>query len=341
MTFPDDTLPASRGTGLTMTPAIDRYKVLVDERLRRFGERTQPQSLYEPTHYVLASGGKRVRGVLTLLAADAVGGSGELIVDAGAAVEVMHNFTLVHDDIMDRAETRRGRPTVHTRWDEGTAILAGDVMIGMSYEAILRSTLDRKTEIMDALTRGLIDVCEGQALDCELARRVNVTLDDYIHMIGMKTARLAETAAEVGAIAGGGTVEQIASLRSYARNVGLAFQIQDDILDITADGAAFGKRIGGDVIEGKRTYLLVRALESVQGGADRVLLDWLVNDNGLPETEVAAMQDLYERNGLLDDARDAVRSYIERATGDLATLPHADAREALIAFADMLLERDS
>ena len=259
---------------------LDRYKTLIDERLRRFSERSEPQSLYEPTHYVLAGGGKRVRGVLTLLAADAVGGSAERVVDAGAAVETLHNFTLVHDDIMDRAETRRGRPTVHTRWDEGTAILAGDVMIGLAYEAVLRGELDRKLEILDALTRGIIDVCEGQALDCELAKRVSVSLDDYLHMIAMKTARLAETAAEVGAIAGGGTPEQIDALRSYARNIGLAFQIQDDLLDITAEGDAFGKRLGGDVIEGKRTYLLVRALETVHDGADRVLLDWLVNAGG-------------------------------------------------------------
>lgn len=320
---------------------FERYKLLIDERLRRFGERTEPQSLYEPTHYVLGGGGKRVRGVLTLLAADAVGGNGALAVDAGAAVETMHNFTLVHDDIMDRAETRRGRPTVHTRWDEGTAILVGDVMIGLAYEAVLRSALDRKLEILEAMSQGLIDVCEGQSLDCELARRVSVSLDDYLHMIAMKTARLAETAVEVGAIAGGGSPDQIEALRSYARNVGLAFQIQDDLLDITAEHATFGKRIGGDILEGKRTFLLVRALEKVRGGADRILLDWLVNSNGLPEAEVPAMKALYQNNGLIDEARDAVRHYIDLATADVASLPNRDARAELVDFARMLLERNS
>ncbi|MBC8144442.1 MAG: polyprenyl synthetase family protein, partial [bacterium] len=233
------------------------------------------------------------------------------------------------------------RPTVHTRWDSATAILVGDVMIGMSYDAVLRSNLDRKLEILQALSQGLIDVCEGQALDCELARRVHVSLDDYLHMIAMKTARLAETAAEVGAIAGGGSPEQIAALRSYARNVGLAFQIQDDLLDITAEHATFGKRIGGDVIEGKRTYLLVRALETVSSGADRILLDWLVNEGGLPEAEVPAMHDLYKRNGLLAEAREAVKMYIDRATNDIESLSNHEARKALVAFAEMLLERDS
>lgn len=324
-----------------MNPLFDTYKTLIDERLRRFGERTEPQSLYEPTNYVLGGGGKRVRGVLVLLAADAVGGSAAAVVDAGAAVETLHNFTLVHDDIMDRAETRRGRPTVHTRWDEGTAILAGDVMIGLAYEAVLRSDLERRIEILDALNRGVIDVCEGQALDCELAKRVSVTLEDYLHMIAMKTARLAETAAEVGAIAGGGSAEQVAALRSYARNLGLAFQIQDDILDITAEQAAFGKRIGGDIVEGKRTYLLVRALETVTRGADRVLLDWLVNEGGLPESEVRTMRELYERNGLVDEAHDAVRRYTERAAADIASLPDAASRDALLDFAELLLERNS
>jgi geranylgeranyl diphosphate synthase type II len=320
---------------------FSRYKTLIDERLRRFAERSEPQSLYEPTHYVLGGGGKRVRGVLALLAADAVGGCGADVVDAGAAVETLHNFTLVHDDIMDRADTRRGRPTVHTRWDEGTAILAGDVMIGLAYDAVLHSALDRKLEIIDALNRGIIDVCEGQALDCELARRVSVSLEDYLHMIAMKTARLAETAAEVGAIAGGGSPEQIAALRSYARNVGLAFQIQDDLLDITAESAAFGKKIGGDVIEGKRTYLLVRALETVGEAADREMLDWLVSANGLPESEVAAMRELYRRNGLLDDARAAVERYIDAAGRDIDTVADDDARAALRGFADMLLERNA
>jgi geranylgeranyl diphosphate synthase, type II len=322
-------------------PTLDRYKTLIDERLRRFGERTEPQSLYEPTHYLLGGGGKRVRGVLTLLAADAVGGSGERVVDAGAAVETLHNFTLVHDDIMDRAETRRGRPTVHTRWDEGTAILTGDVMIGLAYEAVLRSDVGHKLEILDALTRGVIDVCEGQALDCELAKRVSVTLDDYLHMIAMKTARLAETAAEVGAIAGGGSPAQIAALRSYARNIGLAFQIQDDILDITAEHADFGKRIGGDVIEGKRTYLLVRALQTITDGADRVLLDWLVTAGGLPEDEVPAMRELYERNGLIAEAQDAVRRFSASAADDVAPIADDEARRALTEFAEMLLERNS
>ncbi|HVK39906.1 MAG TPA: polyprenyl synthetase family protein [Candidatus Kapabacteria bacterium] len=324
-----------------MNPTFERYKTLIDERLRRFAERSEPQSLYEPTHYVLGGGGKRVRGVLVLLAADAVGGAADRVVDAGAAVETLHNFTLVHDDIMDRAETRRGRPTVHTRWDEGTAILAGDVMIGLAYEAVIRGELDNKLGILDALTRGIIDVCEGQALDCELARRVSVSLDDYLHMIAMKTARLAETAAEVGAIAGGGTPEQIAALRSYARNIGLAFQIQDDILDITAEQADFGKRIGGDVIEGKRTYLLVRALQSVTDGADRVLLDWLVDAHGLPATEVANMRDLYERNGLIAEAHDAVRSFTARAESDVAAHFDESARQSLTDFAEMLLERNS
>ena len=321
--------------------SFDRYKNLIDERLRRFAERSEPQSLYEPTHYVLAGGGKRVRGVLTLLAADAVGGNGADAVDAGAAVETLHNFTLVHDDIMDSAETRRGRQTVHTRWDSATAILAGDVMIGLAYQAVLQSALDRKLEILDALSRGLIDVCEGQALDCELARKASVTLDEYLHMIAMKTARLAETAAEVGAIAGGGSPGQVAALRSYARNIGLAFQIQDDLLDITAESAAFGKRIGGDVIEGKRTYLLVRALELVRDGDDRALIDRLIAGNGLSESEVPAMRELYERHGLLDDARGAIEEYTARALRDVTTLPGSGAQEALTRFAELLLERNS
>src|SRR5437868_4329899 len=219
------------------------YKSLVDERLCQVLEGRQPASLYEPTRHILSGGGKRIRAVLVMLAAEAVGSDGRDALDGGVAAEMLHNFTLVHDDIMDRAATRRGRATVHTKWDEGTAILVGDVMIGMAQQILLASVPKRAIEIIDAFTRGIVDVCEGQMLDKDFETRNDVTLDDYMQMIAMKTGRLVEMAAEVGGLIGDGTPEQIAGLRSYARHVGQAFQIQDDLLDIIADESALGKRI--------------------------------------------------------------------------------------------------
>jgi geranylgeranyl diphosphate synthase type II len=317
------------------------YKNLVDERLRTVVAGRLPARLYEPTGYVLSGGGKRIRAVLVMLAAEAVGGDGRRALDGGVAVEMLHNFTLVHDDIMDRAATRRGRATVHTKWDEGTAILVGDVMIGLAGQILMKEAPKRAVELMDAFSRGIIDVCEGQMLDKEFETRASVTLDDYLGMIAMKTGRLAEMAAEVGGLIGDGTPEQIDALRSYARHIGQAFQIQDDLLDITADEAELGKRIGGDIIEGKRTYLLVRALERVANGEDRRLLNRLVENKGLPAERIADMRDLYARHGLLDLAQEDVRSSIARAALSLEAFPDAPGRQMLLWFAEMLMNRNS
>jgi geranylgeranyl diphosphate synthase type II len=315
------------------------YKALVDERLATVAADREPRSLYEPTHYILSCGGKRVRAVLVMLAAEAVGGDGPSALDAAAGVEMLHNFTLVHDDIMDRAETRRGRQTVHTRWDEGVAILVGDVLIGMAQNLVLERPPARCAQVLGAFSRGIVDVCEGQALDREFETRDDVTLDDYMHMIAMKTGRLAETAAEVGGLVGEGTDGQIEALRAYARHLGHAFQIQDDLLDITADEEVLGKRIGGDVIEGKKTYLLVRALERVREGDDRRLLERLVANKGLPAGEIGAMRDLYARHGILAEADAAVRESTARAEDHLHALPEGPARDMLAWFTRMLLNR--
>ncbi len=317
------------------------HKRLIDERLAGLAEGREPASLYEPTRYVLSGGGKRIRAALVMLAAEAVGGDGRAALDAGVAVETLHNFTLVHDDIMDRAATRRGRQTVHTRWDEGTAILSGDVMIGLAYKVLLDNPPTRIVDVLDAFSRGIIDVCEGQALDKEFEVRDDVTLDDYLRMIAMKTGRLVEMAAEVGGLIGGGSREQIDGLCAYARHVGLAFQIQDDLLDITADEATLGKRIGGDVIEGKRTYLLIRALERAESAEDRALLDRLLANKGLPAESVPAMRELYERLGVIDDAWRDIRSYTELARHDLAPLGDDGARRMLTLFAEMVMNRNS
>jgi geranylgeranyl diphosphate synthase type II len=317
------------------------YKALVDERLFRVCEGRQPASLYEPVSHVLNGGGKRIRAVLVMLAAETVGLDGRRALDGGVATEILHNFTLVHDDIMDRAATRRGRATVHTKWDEGTAILAGDVMIGLAQQILLAGAPKRSIEIIDAFTRGIVDVCEGQMLDKDFETRRDVTLDDYLQMIAMKTGRLVEMAAEVGGLLGDGTPEQIAGLRSYARHVGQAFQIQDDLLDITADEAALGKRIGGDIIEGKRTYLLVRALERVHNGEEKVLLERFLDNKGLPSERISDMRDLYARHGILDAARSDVRASIAAASEDLDLLPDTPARRMLLWFAGMLMERKS
>lgn len=324
-------------------PFEEYYRELrraVDTALVSVIEKTEPVSLYEPVNYVLAAGGKRVRAVLVMLAAEAVGGDTRKALDAGLAVELLHNFTLVHDDIMDSADTRRGYPTVHTKWDESVALLVGDVLIGHSYATLFRTPVAGVEEMLRSFTRGMIDVCEGQSIDREFESRRDVTIDDYLGMIAMKTGRLLETAAEVGAMVGGGTPEQIDALCTYARALGQSFQIQDDLLDLTADEAVFGKRIGGDVIEGKRTYLVLRGLEMIPQ-EERELLDRLLDEGGLPAEEIENIRLLLDRHGVLEDAARGVRSYMQRAVDALDILPDTPARAMLLGFADMLLERDA
>ena len=316
------------------------WKGLVDQRLETLVGDRSPQSLYRPTHHILEGKGKRVRATLVLLACEAVGNNAKNALEAALSVEILHNFTLVHDDIMDKATTRRGRETVHARWDEGTAILVGDVMIGLAQELLLNNTNGNCGAVIQAFSRGIIDVCEGQALDREFEQRNDVSIKEYLYMIAMKTGRLAEMAAEIGGLIGGGTSEQIDALRAYARNLGLAFQIQDDLLDLTANEKKLGKQIGRDIIEGKRTYLVVYGIEQITDSKDRALLEQLLSQPGLPAEEVENARQMFEKHGVLENARSQVEHYCLQATECLTPLPDSDARQMLIWFASMLMRRE-
>ncbi len=195
----------------------------------------KPASLYEPGSYILNSGGKRLRPLLVLLSAKAVGGEFKNAYNAAAAVEMLHNFTLVHDDIMDNADKRRGRLTLHKKYDHNTAILAGDSLLSVAYEYLLKDCNGNAKEVVSSFTHGLIEVCEGQSMDTDFELRKNVALSEYITMIKKKTAAMAEMCCRIGALLGGGSKSQVNALGNYGLNLGIAFQIQDDLLDISAD----------------------------------------------------------------------------------------------------------
>jgi geranylgeranyl diphosphate synthase, type II len=299
-----------------------------------------PRSVYEPIRYVFQTGGKRVRSVLTLLSCEAVGGKARNALGAAVAIEILHNFTLVHDDVMDNAELRRGCPTVHRRWDTNVAILSGDQMIPSAYRLLLTNSLPRKERALEVFTDAFKQVCEGQGLDKEFELRSDVTLRDYFVMIRKKTGRVITAATEIGALAGGGSQEQVTTLRKFGECLGRAFQLQDDLLDIVGSEPEFGKTIGGDIIEGKKTYLLLRAIE-LSAGTDRSLLRSIAQHKKVPRNAVKRVKSIYERTGVLRETEREIARSTKQAQQMLGDLPMSSARETLHWLAHRLLVRHS
>ena len=321
------------------TTALSEIAHTVDDALAALDLPARPAGLYDPVRYVLTGGGKRVRPALVLLAAEAWGGAEarDRALPAALAVETFHNFTLVHDDIMDHAATRRGRPTVHERWDEPTAILAGDLMMGLAYELLGQTEGADVRRLIASFSRMVAALCEGQSLDLAFETRADVTVDDYLDMIDRKTGALLELALELGGIVGGAGAGAVDALRRAGRLLGRAFQIQDDLLDLTAEDAGWGKTIGGDLMEGKKAYLALRAVE-VARGDERA---WLARaiDGGLDASEVAEARERMARLGVLDDAKRAVAAYSEEGGAALGVLPDGLAATALRALAQSLATR--
>ena len=299
----------------------------------------KPVSLYEPGSYILNSGGKRLRPLLVLLSAKAVGGKFNDAYNSAAAVEMLHNFTLVHDDIMDNADKRRGRQTLHKKYDHNTAILTGDSLLSIAYEYLLKDCNGNAKEVISSFTHGLIEVCEGQSMDTDFELRKNVSLSEYLIMITKKTAAMAEMCCKIGALLGGGSKKQVLALGNFGLNLGIAFQIQDDLLDISADEKKFGKTIGGDLVEGKKTFLFLEALEKAKG-EDRKRLLKVIERNGIRRNQVLRYKQLYEKLGVLEDAKREIKKYTKRSLDSLRLLKDND-RKIFIWLADSLINRTS
>ena len=329
---------------------ITLTRALVEEKYRRYHQRINealagcfsaesPVTLYAPARYILEGKGKRIRPFLTLLAAEAVSGSADEALHAALAVEILHNFTLMHDDIMDEADLRHGRPTVHKQWNTNAAILSGDMMIAYAYELALQSKTQRHRELIHILNDANITICEGQALDMELEEKKNATISDYLDMIAKKTGRLISAALEAGGFAGNGSQEQLQALVTFGEKIGRAFQIQDDFLDIMADDGKSGKVPGGDVINGKKTYLLLRSIE-LASDADRQILLSIIENNGIGADRVAEVRDIYIRSGVIDETRALINRETEEALAAVEPLPFPEGREYLKGFASLLMKRD-
>lgn len=336
-----------------MDAEFKKYRDYFDESLTAFlKEQTErsryskcgekyPYSLYDPLNYIMSGGGKRIRPILVLLSCEAFGGRQDEAINAAIAIEILHNFTLVHDDIMDNASTRRGKETVHKKWDVNAAILVGDELIGLSYRSLLRSKTKNVAAVVQAFTDGVIEVCEGQALDKEFEESTDVTLDDYITMIRKKTAELLKTSAKLGAIIGNADAGGIDAIAAYSENIGLAFQIQDDLLDVIADEGEFGKKIGGDILEKKKTYLYLKALEILEGKQrDEFMYLYNTNTELTPDEKINKVVNTYGNICVIESAKKAIIKYTNLANESLSLITDINAKENFERFSDMLLNRN-
>ncbi len=319
--------------------SYEQQRKIVDKKLLKSVDNRKPESLYGPSHYILQGGGKRLRPILLLFSTDSVGGKFSGAYNAAVAVELLHNFTLVHDDIMDNAEKRRGRLTLHIKYNVNTAILSGDSLLSIAYEYLLRDCKNNCKEVFSAFTEGLVQVCEGQSLDKDFETTKDVSLNDYISMVGKKTAALSEMCCRVGALLGNGSKRQVEALASYGRNIGIAFQIQDDLLDVIGEESKFGKKIGSDIVEGKKTYLFIKAFMKAKG-KNKDYLYGLIKNRGVKSSQVARFKKIYETLGVLEDAEKDVTKYSNKALSSLEIL-HEDKQEFFRYLTASLIKRSS
>jgi geranylgeranyl diphosphate synthase type II len=273
-----------------------------------------PANLYNPVDYSLEMGGKRLRPVLLLLGYNLFSDSLQDAIPAAIAIEVFHNFTLLHDDIMDKAEVRRNRPTVHKKFSENSAILSGDVMAFLSYKYILQSKSDRIPEVLELFTKTAIEVCEGQQFDMDFENRLNVSEAEYIEMIRLKTAVLLACGLKAGAILADANSDVTNQLYEFGLNLGLAFQLQDDLLDSFGDQQSFGKKIGGDILANKKTFLSINALEKAEAQQKIELLSLMENGNFNPTEKISAVLKIYNQLGIKHLTEQKIESYFQKCS---------------------------
>ena len=304
--------------------------------LRHFPEK--PSTLYDPAQYILGIGGKRVRPVLCLLGNELFDTIKSDAWQVACAVELFHNFSLIHDDIMDQAPLRRGMETVHQKYGTNTAILAGDAMMIMSWEYLRKIDKEILPAVLELFNKTALEVSEGQQLDMDFETRDRVTLDEYREMITLKTSVLLAAALKLGAIIGGAGEGNAGHLYEFGKNLGIAFQIQDDYLDAFGDPEKFGKQVGGDILANKKTFLLIHAMETVTG-ADQQLLDNLLKNN--PPDKVEQMLGLFKRSGVDEWAMKLKNNYLELALDHLEKIAvQSKRKEPLKQLASFLVQRE-
>jgi geranylgeranyl diphosphate synthase type II len=321
---------------------ISRLQSIISDEIGKSSYPDYPAGLYEPIKYILSVGGKRMRPALLLMACELFGGDINKAIAPALAIEVFHNFTLMHDDIMDNAPLRRGKATVHERWNKNAAILSGDVMLIKGYELMMRVDDRILRAVLDIFNETAIGVCEGQQLDMEFETRSVVNIEEYITMIRLKTAVVLGGALKIGALIGGADAKDAALLSQFGEQLGVAFQLHDDILDVYGDPEKFGKQVGGDIISNKKTYLLIKALELAKSDEYVEINNLLSASNIDNNQKVADMTRLYNSLQVRQYAETAMQAYADKAFAALEQLNlPASHKQYLHDFADGLLVREN
>ena len=312
----------------------------INKEIAKLNWKREPYGLYEPIEYTLAAGGKRVRPQLAMIACQMFGGKEEEVLPAALALEVFHNFTLLHDDVMDKADVRRGRATVHVKWNENTAILSGDQMLIEAYKLLAGVPADKLSNVLQLFNKMATEICEGQQYDVDFESQEQVAVEEYLKMIRLKTSVLLATALQIGGYIAGANEEQQEALYQFGINVGLGFQIQDDILDVWGDPKTFGKAIGGDISCNKKTFVYLEAMRRLGDEAiGNELQQWysqVLEDN---TTKIAAVKEIFEQLDVRTACEKVVEDYTQKALALLNQLPQNAATEQLRQLANKLNTR--
>jgi geranylgeranyl diphosphate synthase type II len=317
------------------------FQKFIEENLKFLKLKQDPSSLYDPIRYMLNLGGKRLRPTLLMMSHELFNDDTESVIQPALGIEVFHNFTLLHDDIMDKAPLRRTKETVHKKWNPDIAILSGDTMFVLSCQLLMDVKNEFQNDVMQIFLKTAIEVCEGQQMDMDFESRNNVSISEYIDMIGRKTAALIGCSMYIGALCAGAESKDCNHLYEFGKNLGIAFQLHDDILDFYGDVDKFGKQIGGDIISNKKTFLLLTAFEKAKGQNLTELKKWFNNAEYVSEEKIAAITGIYENLSVKNDATEKMEDYFRKALDELDSVNVSSHRkEALLEMAEKLMVRE-
>lgn len=324
----------------TIEELLSLVSVEIDNEIEQLYH-TEPKNLYEPIGYALSMGGKRLRPVMVLIASEIFSSNIENAIPVAKAIELFHNFTLLHDDIMDGAEMRRNNPSVYKKYSENVAILSGDAMSIMAYNYLLKCQSANLSAIISLFSQTALEVCEGQQFDMDFESRLDVSIDEYLQMIKLKTAVLLACSLKIGALTANAPMGIADQLYSFGINLGIAFQLQDDLLDVFADQEKFGKKIGGDIVSNKKTYLLLKALELSSGQLKTNLLDWIAKTDFDAAEKVNEITAIYNKLGIREITALNIEGYYQTAISILNDMDLAEEKKTgLFHLAGIIMNRD-